>query len=206
MLNKYARGFFTRLFTPLARLLLKWGVTPDAVTIAGTIGVAGGALVFYPLGELFWGTLFITAFVFSDVVDGIMARIKGHSGPWGNFLDSTLDRIADGGVFAGVAIWFFTGGQNTPVAIAALTCLVLGMIVSYARAKAESLGFTANVGLAERAERLVSVLVVTGLTGLGLPEGFLLGVLVVLAAASLVTVYQRISGVRRQSREPRPAA
>ncbi|MHA7283813.1 phosphatidylinositol phosphate synthase [Arthrobacter sp. TMS2-4] len=206
MLNKYARGFFTRLFTPLARLLLKWGVTPDAVTITGTIGVAVGALVFYPLGHLFWGTLFITAFVFSDVVDGIMARIKGHSGLWGNFLDSTLDRIADGALFAGVAIWFFTGGQNTPVAVAALACLVLGMIVSYARAKAESLGFTANVGLAERAERLVSVLVVTGLTGLGLPEGFLLAVLVILAVASLVTVYQRISTVRRQSREPRPAA
>ncbi|WP_434994548.1 phosphatidylinositol phosphate synthase [Arthrobacter sp. Ld5] len=206
MLNKYARGFFTRLFTPLARLLLKWGVTPDAVTITGTIGVAGGALVLYPLGQLFWGTVFITLFVFSDLVDGIMARIKGRSGLWGNFLDSTLDRIADGALFAGVAIWFFTGGQNTPVAIAALACLVLGMIVSYARAKAESLGFTANVGLAERAERLVSVLVVTGLTGLGLPEGFLLAVLVVLAAASLITIYQRISAVRRQSREPRPAA
>ena len=206
MLNRYARGFFTRLFTPLARLLLKWGVTPDAVTIAGTLGVAGGALVFYPLGQLFWGTVFITLFVFSDVVDGIMARIKGHSGLWGNFLDSTLDRIADGALFAGVAIWFFTGGQNTAIAIAALACLVLGMIVSYARAKAESLGFTANVGLAERAERLVSVLVVTGLTGLGLPEGFLFAVLVVLAVASLVTVYQRIRTVRRQSREPRPAS
>ncbi|WP_043446324.1 phosphatidylinositol phosphate synthase [Arthrobacter sp. L77] len=206
MLNRYARGFFTRLFTPLARLLLKWGVTPDAVTIAGTLGVAGGALVFYPLGQLFWGTVFITLFVFSDVVDGIMARIKGHSGLWGNFLDSTLDRIADGALFAGVAIWFFTGGQNTAIAVAALACLVLGMIVSYARAKAESLGFTANVGVAERAERLVSVLVVTGLTGLGLHQGVLLAVLVILAAASLVTVYQRISTVRRQSREARPAS
>ncbi|WP_298252703.1 phosphatidylinositol phosphate synthase [uncultured Arthrobacter sp.] len=204
MLNRYARGFFTRLFTPLARLLLSWGVTPDAVTIAGTIGVAGGALLFYPLGELFWGTVFITLFVFSDVIDGVMARLKGHGGPWGSFLDSTLDRIADGALFAGVAIWFFTGGRNTTIAVAALACLVLGMLVSYARAKAESLGFTANVGIAERAERLVSVLVVTGLTGLGLPQGFLLTVLLVLAAASLVTVYQRIRAVRRQSFDPRP--
>jgi phosphatidylglycerophosphate synthase len=136
MLNRYARGFFTRLFTPLARMLLGWGVTPDAVTILGTVGVAGGALVFYPLGQLFWGTVFITLFVFSDVLDGIMARMKGHSGPWGNFLDSTLDRLADGALFAGVAIWFFTGGQNPAIAIAALACLVLGMIVSYVRAKA----------------------------------------------------------------------
>lgn len=206
MLNRYARGFFTALFTPLARLLLKWGVTPDAVTITGTIGVAAGALVFYPLGQLFWGTVFITLFVFSDLVDGIMARLKGHGGLWGSFLDSTLDRIADGALFAGVAIWFFTGGENPAIAIAALACLVLGMIVSYARAKAESLGFTANVGLAERAERLVSVLVVTGLTGLGLPEGVLLVVLVVLAAASLVTVYQRVRAVRRQSLAAKPAS
>jgi CDP-diacylglycerol--glycerol-3-phosphate 3-phosphatidyltransferase len=206
MLNRYARGFFTRLLTPLARLLLRWGVTPDAVTVAGTIGVAGGALVFYPLGELFWGTVFITLFVFSDLIDGIMARLKGHDGLWGSFLDSTLDRIADGALFAGVAIWFFTGGQNPAIAIAALACLVLGMIVSYARAKAESLGFTANVGLAERAERLVSVLVVTGLTGLGLPEGVLLAVLVILALASVVTVFQRVNAVRRQSLEaPSPS-
>lgn len=199
MLNKYARSFFTSLFTPLASLLLKWKVSPDTVTVVGTLGVAGGALVFYPLGQLFWGTVFITLFVFSDVVDGIMARIQGRSGSWGSFLDSTLDRIADGALFAGVAIWFFLGGSNSAIALAALACLVLGMIVSYARAKAESLGFTANVGIAERAERLVSVLVVTGLTGLGLPEVVLLAVLILLALASIVTIVQRISTVRVQA-------
>lgn len=199
MLNKYARSFFTSLFTPLATLLLKWKVSPDTVTVVGTLGVAGGALVFYPLGQLFWGTVFITLFVFSDVVDGIMARIQGRSGSWGNFLDSTLDRMADGALFAGVAIWFFLGGSNSAIAVAALACLVLGMIVSYARAKAESLGFTANVGIAERAERLVSVLVVTGLTGLGLPEVVLLAVLVLLALASIVTIVQRIMTVRVQA-------
>ncbi|WP_299165108.1 phosphatidylinositol phosphate synthase [uncultured Arthrobacter sp.] len=199
MLNKYARSFFTSLFTPLATLLLRWKVSPDAVTVVGTVGVAGGALIFYPLGELFWGTVFITLFVFSDVVDGIMARIQGRSGSWGSFLDSTLDRIADGALFAGVAIWFFLGGGNSAIAVSALACLVLGMIVSYARAKAESLGFTANVGIAERAERLVSVLVVTGLTGLGLPEVVLLAVLVLLALASIITIVQRIMTVRVQS-------
>lgn len=199
MLNKYARRFFTSLFSPLAKLLLRWGVSPDAVTIVGTLGVAVGALVFYPMGELFWGTVFITIFVFSDLVDGIMARIKGAGGTWGNFLDSTLDRIADGALFAGVAIWFFGGGNNTSIAIAALACLVLGMLVSYARAKAESLGFTANVGIAERAERLVSVLVVTGLTGLGLPEVVLLAVLVLLALASTATVIQRVVAVHKQA-------
>jgi CDP-diacylglycerol--glycerol-3-phosphate 3-phosphatidyltransferase len=199
MLNRHARGFFTALFTPLARWLLRMGVSPDAVTVIGTAGVVVGALVFYPLGQLFWGTVFITAFIFSDVLDGIMARMREVGSRWGNFLDSTLDRIADGALFAGVAVWFFTGGANVPVAVAAIVCLVLGMVVSYARAKAESLGFTANVGIAERAERLVSVLVVTGFTGLGLPEVVLLVTLLLLAVASLITVVQRVVSVRRQA-------
>jgi CDP-diacylglycerol--glycerol-3-phosphate 3-phosphatidyltransferase len=199
MLNRHARGFFTTLFTPLARWLLKIGVSPDAVTVVGTAGVVVGALVFYPLGQLWWGTLFITAFIFSDVLDGIMARMRDTGGRWGNFLDSTLDRIADGALFAGLAIWFFAGGADYAIAVAAMLCLVLGMVVSYARAKAESLGFTANVGIAERAERLVSVLVVTGFTGLGLPHVVLLVTLVLLAVASLVTVVQRVVTVRRQA-------
>ncbi|HEY3574389.1 MAG TPA: CDP-alcohol phosphatidyltransferase family protein [Arthrobacter sp.] len=201
MLNRHARGFFTALFTPLARWLLKLGVSPDAITIVGTAGVVIGALVFYPLGQLFWGTVFITAFIFSDVIDGIMARMQNLGGRWGNFLDSSLDRLADGALFAGLAIWFFTGGADAPIAIAAVVCLVLGMVVSYVRAKAESLGFQANVGIAERAERLVSVLVITGLTGAGLPPVVLLATLVLLAAASLVTVVQRVLAVRVQSLE-----
>ncbi|AUZ34910.1 CDP-alcohol phosphatidyltransferase [Arthrobacter sp. PGP41] len=206
MLNRHARGFFTALFTPLARWLLKIGVSPDAVTVIGTAGVVVGALVFYPLGQLWWGTLFITAFIFSDVLDGIMARMREVGSRWGNFLDSTLDRIADGALFAGLAVWFFTGGANIPIAVAATVCLVLGMVVSYARAKAESLGFTANTGIAERAERLVSVLVVTGFTGLGLPEVVLLVTLLLLAIASFITVVQRVLSVRRQSlAEPSPA-
>jgi CDP-diacylglycerol---glycerol-3-phosphate 3-phosphatidyltransferase len=206
MLNKHARGFFTALFTPFARWLLRIGVSPDAVTIIGTAGVVVGALVFYPLGQLWWGTLFITAFIFSDVLDGIMARMQAVGGRWGNFLDSTLDRIADGALFAGLAVWFFTGGANVPIAMMATVCLVLGMVVSYARAKAESLGFTANVGIAERAERLVSVLVVTGFTGLGLPSVVLLVTLSLLALGSFITVVQRVVSVRRQAlAEPSPA-
>ncbi|GGI81184.1 phosphatidylinositol phosphate synthase [Pseudarthrobacter scleromae] len=206
MLNRHARGFFTALFTPLARWLLKIGISPDAVTVIGTAGVVVGALVFYPLGQLWWGTLFITAFIFSDVLDGIMARMREVGSRWGNFLDSTLDRIADGALFAGLAVWFFTGGANVPIAVSAVVCLVLGMVVSYARAKAESLGFTANTGIAERAERLVSVLVVTGFTGLGLPEVVLLVTLLLLAVASFITVVQRVVSVRRQAlAEPSPA-
>ncbi|POH73666.1 phosphatidylinositol phosphate synthase [Arthrobacter glacialis] len=199
MLNKYARALFAAIFTPVAAFLVRLKVSPDAVTIIGTLGVAAGALIGYPLGELFWGTVVITVFVFSDIVDGLMARMLGRSGPWGAFLDSTLDRVGDGAVFAGIVIWFYTGGNNHFIAAMALTCLVLGSIVSYAKARAEGLGMTANVGIAERSDRLVVVLVATGLVGLGIPETVLAVVLVLLAVASLVTVVQRVGTVRRQA-------
>ncbi|MCU1572528.1 MAG: hypothetical protein JWO93_610 [Micrococcaceae bacterium] len=209
MLNKYARALFAAIFTPLANLLVRLRVSPDAVTIVGTLGVAAGALIWYPLGQLFWGTVVITVFVFSDIIDGLMARSLGRSGRWGAFLDSTLDRIGDGAVFAGIVVWFFTGGSNPAIAVLALACLVLGSVVSYAKARAEGLGMTANVGIAERSDRLVTVLVATGLVGLGVPQELLLVVLVLLALASIVTVFQRILTVRRQCIEldglpPRP--
>jgi CDP-diacylglycerol--glycerol-3-phosphate 3-phosphatidyltransferase len=201
MLNKYARALFAAIFTPMAALLVRLKVSPDAVTIVGTLGVAAGALIGYPLGELFWGTVVITVFVFSDILDGLMARMIGRKGNWGAFLDSTLDRVGDGSVFAGIVVWFYTGGDNHFIAALALTCLVLGSIVSYAKARAEGLGMTANVGIAERSDRLVVVLVATGLVGLGVPEVVLAVVLVLLAIASVVTVFQRIGTVRRQAME-----
>ncbi|GAA3072318.1 hypothetical protein GCM10020000_66330 [Streptomyces olivoverticillatus] len=112
MLNKYARAFFTRVLTPFAALLIRLGVSPDAVTLVGTGGVMAGALAFYPRGEFFWGTIVITLFVFSDLVDGNMARQLGRSSRWGAFLDSTLDRVADAAIFGGLALWY-AGGAAT---------------------------------------------------------------------------------------------
>jgi CDP-diacylglycerol---glycerol-3-phosphate 3-phosphatidyltransferase len=202
MLNRFARALFTRLLTPAARGLLALGISPDAVTLVGTLGVVVGALAFYPRGSFFWGTVVITLFVFSDTVDGIMARLKGRSSTWGAFLDSTLDRVGDAAVFGGLVLFYAThpGEQwATLMASLALACLVLGQIVSYARARAEGLGMTASVGVAERADRLVAVLLTTGLVGLGLPPVVLSIVLALLAVASLVTVVQRVLVVRRQA-------
>ena len=201
MLNKYARAFFTKVFTPVARLLLRLGISPDVVTTVGTIGVCVGALAFYPRGgtNFFWGTLVVTLFVFSDTVDGVMARMSGRSGNWGAYLDSTLDRVGDSAIFGGLVLWYAGSGDNFLMAGLALACLILGSVVSYAKARAEGLGFTANVGIAERADRLVAVLVTTGLVGLGLPEVVLGVVLALLAVASLVTVVQRMLMVRRQA-------
>lgn len=202
MLNRYARAFFTKLLTPVARLLLRLGVSPDVVTLVGTLGVCLGALVFFPRGQLFVGVLVITAFVFSDTLDGIMARMRGGSSSWGAFLDSTLDRAGDAAVFAGLTIWYFQGGDDRLTAWLALLCLCLGSIVSYARARAEGLGMRADVGIAERADRLVATLVTAGLVGLFLPDVVLTVVLGLLAVASLVTIVQRMLLVRRQALAP----
>lgn len=200
MLNRFARAFFTRLLTPIARGLLRLRVSPDAVTIVGTLGVCIGALAFYPRGEFLVGTLVITAFVFSDNVDGIMARLSGRQGSWGAFLDSVLDRFGDAAIFTGLALWFAGRGDDLRMASLCLACLVLGAVVSYAKARAEGLGYTANVGIAERADRLVAVLVTTGLVGwFDLPIVVLEVVLWLLAAASAWTVLQRVRTVRRQA-------
>ena len=199
MLNRFARAFFTKLFTPVAQLFLKLGISPDIVTIVGTLGVCAGALVFYPRGQFLIGTLVITAFVFSDTVDGVMARMAGRSGTWGAYLDSTLDRFGDCAIFGGLVLYYAGQPEKEYMAGLALACLILGSVVSYAKARAEGLGMTANVGIAERADRLVTVLVTTGLVGLGLPEIVLTVVLALLALASLVTVVQRMLAVRRQA-------
>ena len=199
MLNRFARAFFNKLFTPLARLLIKLGISPDVVTIVGTVGVCVGALVLYPRHEFFWGSLVIAVFALSDTLDGTMARLSGRSTRWGAYLDSTLDRVADSAIFGGLVLWYSGDGSISYLAALALACLILGSVVSYAKARAEGLGMTANVGIAERAERLVVVLTATGLVGLGAPEALLTVVLALLALASLITVIQRMLEVRRQA-------
>ena len=194
------RAFWTKVFSPVARLFLRLGISPDAVTIVGTIGVCTGALVFFPRGDFLIGVLVCTAFVFSDLVDGHMARLSGSSTKWGAFLDSTLDRFGDAAIFAGLALYYAGPGDSRPLTALALYCLVLGSITSYARARAESLGMQAKGGIAERADRLVAILVMTGLAGI-----FDLPVLIpitlgVLALASTVTVVQRMLLVRDQAR------
>jgi CDP-diacylglycerol--glycerol-3-phosphate 3-phosphatidyltransferase/CDP-diacylglycerol--inositol 3-phosphatidyltransferase len=198
MLNRF-RDFWTRLISPIARLLLRMGVSPDAVTVVGTVGVAFGALFFFPRGQLLAGVLVVTAFVFSDMIDGTMARMSGKSSAWGAFLDSTLDRLGDAAVFGGLVLYFMGPGESDVWAGLALYCLVMGATTSYARARAESLGMEAKGGIAERADRLVAILVMTGLSDIFDLPWFIPFTLGVLALASTVTVIQRILAVRRQA-------
>lgn len=193
------RGAMTRFFTPIARFLLRLGVSPDAVTIGGTLVVVVTALWAFPTGHLLLGTFVIAFFVLTDSLDGVMARQAGTSGRWGAFLDSTLDRFGDGAIFAGLVLWFTAGGDDRLSAVLALACLVLGSIVPYARARAEGLGMTASGGIAERADRLALVLVATAAVGFGAPDVVLTIVLGLLALASAVTIVQRMTKVHRQA-------
>lgn len=198
------RGVMTRLWTPLADALLRAGVSPDAVTITGTLVVVVTALWAFPTGHLLLGGLLIAVFTLTDSIDGVMARRSGRSGPWGAFLDSTLDRFGDGAIFAGLVLWYTGAGDSRPNAVLALACLVLGSIVPYARARAEGLGMTATVGIAERADRLFAVLAATVLVGAGLPDTVMTVVLALLTVASAVTVVQRMATVRHQVRQAAP--
>jgi CDP-diacylglycerol--glycerol-3-phosphate 3-phosphatidyltransferase len=204
MLNRYARAFFTRVLTPTARFLLRHGVGPDTVTLLGTLGVCACAIIFFPRGSMLVGTLSVTAFIFSDLLDGTMARMSGRTSKWGGFLDATLDRFGDAAIFGSLA-WFFAEHHQPGMFLACMICLISGSITSYARAKAESLGFRCDVGYIERGERLVGSLVATGLAGLGVP--FIQAVaLWALAVGSTGTVVQRILFVRGQALDPSAGA
>jgi CDP-diacylglycerol---glycerol-3-phosphate 3-phosphatidyltransferase len=198
MLERF-RGLSATLLAPIARFLIKAGVSPDLVTILGTLGVAVGALVCFPQGWLWQGVVVVTIFVVSDMVDGQMAKITNSASPWGAFLDSTSDRLGDAAVFGGILLYFVYERDSALWAGIALAGLVFGQWTSYVKARAESLGFTCSGGLAARADRLVIILAGTLLAGLGIP--YVLEVAVsLLALASMITVLQRIAQVHKQAK------
>lgn len=195
------RSAVGRMFTPLAKALARWGVQPDLITVLGTLITVGLALGLLPTGHVMLGGILIGVFALFDSLDGVLARLTNGSTPWGAFLDSTLDRLADGAIFTGIALWFLfhTDGalQRWGMAVA-LACLVIGGAVPYARARAESVGADAHVGIAERADRLVIALVPVGFTQVGLPVVVPVVVLGLLALVSFITLMQRIVAVHRQ--------
>jgi CDP-diacylglycerol--glycerol-3-phosphate 3-phosphatidyltransferase/CDP-diacylglycerol--inositol 3-phosphatidyltransferase len=205
MLERF-RQFWTNVWAPLANLFLKWGISPNTVTFVGTVGVVAGAVIFFPQGKLLVGVLVITAFVFSDIMDGYMARASGKVSTFGAFWDSTLDRIGDAAIFGGLAMYYVGPGNNNWYAALAIYCLSMGSVTSYARARAESLNMQAKVGIAERADRLVFTLVTTGLAALiddlGGGDNWLVAIPIVLglmALANTITVIQRVRVVYQQA-------
>jgi phosphatidylglycerophosphate synthase len=190
------RAAYTKLSQPVARAALRVGFTPDSITVLGTAGSVLAALILYPVGQLWWGSVAVFFFVLADMLDGAMARERGGGTRFGAVLDATCDRIADGAVFCGLAWWIAFGMHNAQLLVATLVCLVTSQVISYIKARAEASGLRGDGGIIERPERLVIVLAGAGLSGLfGLP--LILDVAMWgLAAASVVTVAQRLHAVR----------
>ena len=199
MLGVNLRPAVGRFWAPVVRGLVKAGVTADAVTLTGTLGAIASAVFLIGTGHLFWGAFAVTFFVLLDMLDGALARARGGGSVFGAVLDSTGDRAADAAIFGGLVWWYSGSGDNRLLVLLALLCLVLGVLTSYVKARAEGVGLSADVGIVERTERLILVLVGTGFTGLGIPYAVHVA-LWVLLVGSAVTVGQRVAAVRRESR------
>jgi CDP-diacylglycerol--glycerol-3-phosphate 3-phosphatidyltransferase/CDP-diacylglycerol--inositol 3-phosphatidyltransferase len=225
MLDRFKAFWQGVVLAPIVDLLIRLRVSPDVVTLIGTLGVCVGALAFFPRGHLLAGVVFITCFVFSDLIDGAMARKTGRSSSFGAFLDSTLDRTGENLLLAGIAVGCAAASFEIGVGLAALA-MAFASVVTYARARAEAVGLRGEVGIAPRPERLVVLsigLILAGLlgglpvvasgcstptascviTGKGDPSAatVLAVALAIVAVTSAITVAQRILYVRRQSLE-----
>jgi CDP-diacylglycerol--glycerol-3-phosphate 3-phosphatidyltransferase len=195
MISSALKPAVTRLINPLARTALRVGLTPNSVTILGALGLIISAAYFYSNEQYFVGTLVITAFALSDLFDGAMARIseKGATS-WGGFLDSTIDRVTDSAIVISLALPLIR--SEDVLAYPAIVALVTGVLIPYIRAKAESFNIACSVGITERTERLIIILVAAGFHGLGVPYILAIGIWS-LAILGLVTVFQRLQVVRK---------
>ena len=195
MISSALKPAVTRLINPLARAALRVGLTPNSVTILGALGLIISAAYFYSTEQYFVGTLVITVFALSDLFDGAMARIsdKGATS-WGGFLDSTIDRVTDSAIVISLALPLIR--EEDLLAYPAVVALVPGVLIPYIRAKAESFSIACSVGITERTERLVIILVAAGFHGLGVPYILAIGIWT-LAVLGLVTVFQRLQVVRK---------
>jgi CDP-diacylglycerol--glycerol-3-phosphate 3-phosphatidyltransferase len=195
MISSFLRAPINRVVQPTARALIKWNITPNQITIVGSAGTIGTSLIFFTRGQFFWGTMAMLLFIFSDLVDGTMARLGGQVSRFGAFLDSTLDRVVDAALLGSITYYLFT--QNDRLQVVAWFALAGGFLVSYVKARAEASGFTCDGGFAERPERTIILLVATGFAGLGI--NYVLGIGIwLIAVSSYLTVIYRVAQVWRQ--------
>ena len=208
MLKKIFGAAVQRVVIPLGAAVGRAGITPNMITVAGFL-VTVMTAVLIGRGRLMLGGVVLIAGSLLDLLDGAVARATGSGSKAGAFLDSTLDRLSDAAIFVGL-IWFYAAGGQPGAAGTqaglqdfeqaqvlgaglALVNLVLSLMVSYVRARAEGLGFTCDVGIAERPERIALVCA-------GLILDLLIPALLLLAVASAFTVAQRFVHVWRQAK------
>ena len=202
MLSRSGRPLAQVIFGPIAKACVKAHISADTITIVGTLAGVVAALTLLPFDHLTAGALTITVLVIFDNLDGQIARLTGTSSKWGAFLDSTLDRVSDGAIMSGILIWAYLWCDPSYQAwtlVGGLGALVFGSVVPYARARAEGLGMSASVGLAERADRLVISLAATLLVGMELGDWIMAVAVWILFVAAVITVVQRMLYVRGQA-------
>jgi CDP-diacylglycerol---glycerol-3-phosphate 3-phosphatidyltransferase len=200
MLDSKIRGQWDRLMKPVGRGLGRMGLTPNAITLGGVVFQAAVAVLILD-GRLLGAGLLAVVAALADGLDGAVAKATGAKSDFGAVLDSTTDRLAEALYYLPIA-WLYgvspdIAERDEPwVAALALTAMVLSYLVSYIRARAESLGYDAKVGIAERAERAIILI-------LGLILDLVPLALILLATASAITFLQRIVYVRKQTAVPR---
>lgn len=200
MLSLHARRPATILMEPIAKAALKAGLTPNFVTVIGTIAAVAVAVIFIPTDHLVLAAVLTAMFTALDLVDGTMARLRGGGTAFGATLDATCDRLTDGALFGAICLWLIYVDQAHPAHIVvALTVLVLSQTISYIKARAEAGGLKVDGGLVERPERLIVSLVGLFLEGLGVPHAIEIA-LWLLMVGSVFTVVQRLIIA---SRDPR---
>ena len=190
MLQRSLRDPVAKIISPIVKKLVNLGVSANTISTIGGVGAILCALYFFPKGEFFIGVVFVSLFVLSDLFDGAVARAsnKGENA-WGALLDSTLDRASDAAIFFGGFLFF--NQTSDPLVVLFLIAVSASFLVSYIRARAESLSISCTGGLAERSERLIIVLAAYGLHGLGVDYAMAIGLWIV-TLISLFTVYQRM--------------
>lgn len=196
VLGNHGRSVTKTIFTPVAKLLHRLGITPNMITYTSALFVTAISLGLIARGHLMLGGVLVGLVLFADSVDGILARMTGQSSKYGAFLDSTMDRITDGIVFGSLLWWAIVGlpegAVRTVSIISGIICMTAIGVVPYARARAENFGVIAKIGIAERTDRLIIGLAGAALTNVGLPLWLYAVGLTWVAFASTVTVVQRM--------------
>ncbi len=203
MLSVHGRKPAAVIVVPVAKLFLKMGLTPNIVTIVGTIVTIAISVILIPLDHLFAAALLSGLFAAFDMLDGTMARLTTGGSNFGATLDASCDRITDGALFAAIAFWMVYVDNAHPLNFAAcMVVLVSSQVISYVKARGEASGFKMVGGLVERPERLILGLGGVGLEGLGVPYALEVS-LWLLAVGSVFTIYQRMRQAARQDTKAR---
>ena len=200
ILPDWLKNGYLRLIDPVANLLVRAGVHPNTITAFGTACTIAAAVIF-GMGHIRTAGWFFGLTALFDVLDGTVARRSGQESIFGAFLDSTLDRLADGAIFVGLATFYALDATHgsTLMMLVCMSGLIGALMTSYTRARAEPLGIDAKVGMVQRPERVVLLSAPQAFFGLALNGWVLKAVVVIITIGAWITVIQRVAFVYRQT-------